>query len=401
LDFVSHLPTATLGFNVVLWLAALAVLAPHLRRREAGGYKIHWLVAMLALSGLGALVESVIFGVGVLGSRDAAERLWLQPGVLIAINLFGIAVAAAIIAAVASGRLERESAMFAETAASLQAAEAGYRAIIDGAVDGIYRMTPGGRPTQINHAYAKILGYDSPAECLAGIARSNPYVRPERQAELIAAVVKDGAVYRLESELRRRGGETIWVSESVRAIFDSQAKIGHLEGVAQDISDRRRAREELKIAAAVFEASGNGILVTDRRNVIVAANPAFLEATGYTLDEMIGRAPHMLDAGRHDRAFTRALRRALGTGGTWRGAVWLRHKSGEVQQADLSIVAVRGADGRIDRYIAVYGGRASGELVARDTAADSARDNAHYDALTGLSNRWLFQSRLGQTLLKA
>lgn len=218
---------------------------------------------------------------------------------------------------------------------------------------------------------------------------------------MIAAAIRDGAVYRLESELRRRDGGTIWVSESVRAIADDQGKIQQLEGMMQDISDRRRAREELKLAAAVFNAAGNGILVTDKRDIIRAANPAFMEATGYTPEELIGRAPHMLDAGRHDRAFLFAMRRALEASGTWRGAVWLRLKSGEIQQTDLSVVAVRGTDGRFERYIAVYGGQTGAGLAAKGAVGEPMRDNAHYDALTGLSNRWLFQSRLGQALAKA
>ncbi|MSP89791.1 MAG: hypothetical protein EXQ92_13430 [Alphaproteobacteria bacterium] len=107
-------------------------------------------------------------------------RLWLRPTLLVVINLFGMLAAGAIIVVVGSGRLARESAMFDETAATLQAAEAGYRAVIDGAVDGIYRMTPGGRLTQINHASAKILGYESPVDCQTAAAKASHYVRPER-----------------------------------------------------------------------------------------------------------------------------------------------------------------------------------------------------------------------------
>lgn len=60
--------------------------------------------------------------------------------------------------------------------------------------------------------------------------------------------------------------------------------------------------DDLRIAATAFE-SKEGIMVTDASNTILRVNPAFTEITGYSAEEVIGKNPHLLSSGKHERSF--------------------------------------------------------------------------------------------------
>ncbi len=80
---------------------------------------------------------------------------------------------------------------------------------------------------------------------------------------------------------------------------------------------RRRAEEQLRIAASVFENSSEGILIADADTNIVMVNRALTTITGYSEDEVIGQRPSMFSSGRHDRKFYREMWRNLNETGQW------------------------------------------------------------------------------------
>ncbi|CAA7614713.1 chemotaxis protein CheB [Magnetospirillum sp. UT-4] len=121
-----------------------------------------------------------------------------------------------------------------------------------------------------------------------------------------------------------------------------------------NITERKRSEEELRLAARVFESSGEAILITDREERIVSVNPAFVATTGYAPAEVIGRTPRMLSSGRHDNGFYRDMWKTLEASGNWRGEIWNRRRSGETYPEFLSISTVRDLEGRVTHYVAVF-----------------------------------------------
>ena len=159
---------------------------------------------------------------------------------------------------------------------------------------------------------------------------------------------------------------------------------------------RRKAEEELRLAATVFSSSAEGVVITDAEANIVSTNRAFSEITGYGEDEVRGHNPRLLKSERHDQAFYQAMWEALNGSGVWQGEIWNRRKNGEIFPEWLTISAIHDAGGRIQNYVAVF----SDISVIKRSQSELER-LAHFDPLTDLPNRVLFQDRLRHALDQA
>jgi two-component system, sensor histidine kinase and response regulator len=92
-------------------------------------------------------------------------------------------------------------------------------------------------------------------------------------------------------------------------------------GIFRDITRRKLAEAEMRIAATAFEAQ-EGIMVTDAQNLILWVNRVFVEITGYSAEEVIGKTPKFLESGRHDELFYREMWARINTNGVWEGEIW-------------------------------------------------------------------------------
>ena len=159
-------------------------------------------------------------------------------------------------------------------------------------------------------------------------------------------------------------------------------------GISTEITERRRAEESMRIAATVFE-SFEGMVVTGPDQRILKANQSYARLTGYSVDELVGQSPRLLQSGRHDAQFYRDLHAALLSSGAWQGEVWNRRKNGEVYPAWITVTAVRSPEGEVTHYVGTQT-----DISQRKAAEEEIRQLAFFDPLTGLPNRRLMVDRL-------
>ena len=144
--------------------------------------------------------------------------------------------------------------------------------------------------------------------------------------------------------------------------------------LTREMNKRRVAEQELQLAHLVYQNSSEAIAVTDANNCIIAVNPAFTDMMGYTLAEVLGKEPKLLQSGRHDQAFFRTMWEAILTEGKWQGELWNRRKNGEQCALSLSINTIYNEDGQVLRRVALY--RDITERKRRDEALELIRQQA-------------------------
>jgi PAS domain S-box-containing protein len=148
-----------------------------------------------------------------------------------------------------TAELSSEIAVRMRVERDLRQAEQKYRGIFENAVEGIFQSAPDGHYLSANPALAGIYGYNSPDELVAALGdiERQLYTEPSRRAEFIRLVQKDGAIADFESQVRRKDGQTIWITETARAVRGPDGAVLYYEGTVQEITERKRAHEALEI----------------------------------------------------------------------------------------------------------------------------------------------------------
>ena len=158
---------------------------------------------------------------------------------------------------------------------ALGRAERKYHDIFDNAVDGIFQTTPEGRYLSANPALARMYGYDSPEELIREVEDISRqiYVDPHCRAEFIREMEAHGRVTAFESQVRRKDGRIIWISENSRAVRDDRGRLLYYEGFLRDVSERKALEEQYR-QAQKMEAVGQlaGGIAHDFNNLLTVIN---------------------------------------------------------------------------------------------------------------------------------
>ncbi|MEP6485824.1 response regulator [Microcoleus vaginatus GB2-A3] len=143
------------------------------------------------------------------------------------------------------------------TEAALRQSETKYRSIFENAVEGIFQTTPSGHYLSGNRALARIYGYESCTQMLAELTDINRqfYIDPHRRAEFMAQLRARRQVSKFESQIYRRDGSKIWISENARSICDENGSVLYYEGTVQDITDRKQAESAMQLALEAAESA--------------------------------------------------------------------------------------------------------------------------------------------------
>ena len=158
----------------------------------------------------------------------------------------------------------------------------------------------------------------------------------------------------------------------------------------REIAERKQADHQLRIAAIAFE-SHEGIVITDSDNNILRVNRAFSNITGYADEEVLGKNPRILSAGRQDSHIYPVMWESINRTGGWEGEIWNRRKNGETYLEYLNISSVKDQNDVVTNYVGTFT-----DITASKSAADEIQHLAFYDSLTHLPNRRLLLDRLNQ-----
>ncbi|MEO1132994.1 MAG: response regulator [Cyanobacteria bacterium J06639_1] len=176
-----------------------------------------------------------------------------------------------------------------------------FRNMFENSPEGMFQTAPDGRFLRVNPALARLYGYESPAQLIAQLRDARQlYVCPQQRDELNRVLSERGSALDFESEVYRRDGSTVWISETTRAVWDRDGQLLYYEGIVQDISDRRQTLATLQATEAryrtLIDRATDTVLLHDLSGRILDANPQACESLGYTRAELLALSIRDIEA---------------------------------------------------------------------------------------------------------
>jgi diguanylate cyclase (GGDEF)-like protein/PAS domain S-box-containing protein len=283
------------------------------------------------------------------------------------------------------------------TQEALLAAEQKFRAIFENAVIGMYQSTPTGQYLRANQAMADIFGYPTTEALLTSVKNiSELYKNPDDRRLVNTDLERTGRVAGREVELRRRDGQSIWVSLSARVVRDADGKVSYYEGSLQDVTARKRAESALQRSEQRYrllvDHSQVGVFINEN-GYYTYVNHAFAQMLGYTEAELTGLSyrdifpPEELAAA--DERFRRR-QRGEDVANDYESS--LLHKD---RKTRIIVTHSIGTIDQEERRMMIGTVR---DVTEQKRFEAQLRHNASHDPLTGLPNRSLFIERLAKAM---
>ena len=125
------------------------------------------------------------------------------------------------------------------------------------------------------------------------------------------------------------------------------------DGLQKEVLERKQVEAELQKVSRAVEQSPASVVITDVQGTIEYVNPKFTQVTGYTLQEVIGETPSVLNSGKIPKETIKQLWETILSGREWRGELLNKKKNGELYWEFASISPLVNADGKTTHFVAV------------------------------------------------
>jgi len=239
-----------------------------------------------------------------------------------------------------------------ESKQALSQSEARWRSLTENSPDHILTLE-----ANLNIQFANYATLGLTVEELIGTPLYQYIEGDEKQAEvkaILESVLRTGQQKTYETEYLVPDGDTIYYESSVvpRKLEGSEKIIG-LTVSSRDISERKQAAKSLRKLSSAIEQSPSSVVISDLSGEIEYVNPKFVQLTGYSLDEVLGKNPRILQSGEHPEEFYRELWNTIIEGKEWQGIFHNKKKNGDLYWELATIVPIRDDSEKIINYLSV------------------------------------------------
>ncbi|WP_223425139.1 putative bifunctional diguanylate cyclase/phosphodiesterase [Alcanivorax limicola] len=248
--------------------------------------------------------------------------------------------------------------------------------------------------------FERLLGYQPEAlgnfmEDLQRLVHTSDF--PRIRTAMVDHFKGRSSQYQVIYRLQHADGQWHWIQDEGRVVaWNQQGRATRMIGTRRDITEDKEAREQLRLAATVFENASEAIFIFDPEFRFLTVNDCFTRITGYHEREVIGHAVGGVGNLPGNRPVYQTIVQALKSEGFWEGELLERRKTGEEYPEWLQISAVYDENGSLTHYVGMFS-----DLTARKEAEERVQFLSNFDRLTGFANRNQFRERLQKTLTLA
>ncbi|MBU1658112.1 PAS domain S-box protein [bacterium] len=264
---------------------------------------------------------------------------------------------------------------------------------LDNVPEAVYLSDKDGFFMYVSEGAVRQSGYTKEELKKMAIADIDPKFLQSNAPEHWERLKKNGS---LTFRVIHRCKDTSTFPAEINANYVEYRGVGYNLAFSRNITQRVLAEEKLKQSANVFTYAREGIIITDNYNNIIDVNQAFMDITGYSRDEVLGKNPSILQSGRNDENFYKKLWEHLQRDGMWKGEMWNQNKGGNEYAEHLTISAVCDDNKEVKNYVAIFT-----DITLQKKQQKELEHLANYDMLTNLPNRLLFADRMKQAMAQA
>lgn len=253
----------------------------------------------------------------------------------------------------------------------------------------------------------RVIYWNAASERLYGISAEQALGKPledliipdEMREAVIDAVnnwiANDVAIPSSELTLKKGDGSLV-------NVFSSHVMLKNISGAPEmfcldvDLTQQKQALEQVQLLSMAVEQSPVSVVITDAAGDIEYVNNSFERISGYAAHEVIGQNPRLLQSGRTQKKVYQELWSCITNGKAWHGQLQNKRKDGQIIWENVHIAPVMNQQGAVHHYLAV-----KEDISLQKEQEQTILQQAHFDSLTKLPNRFLCLDRLSQSIIDA
>jgi len=239
----------------------------------------------------------------------------------------------------------------------LKSSELRWQFALEGSQDGVWDWDMIADSVYYSPQWKKMLGY-TVAEISDSMSELESRLHEDDASSVETAINEHlsgkSEHFEVEHRMLCKDGSYKWILNRGKVVeWTEDGKPSRFIGTNADISDQKSREERLRRFQKAVDEAGAAIYITNVEGEIAYVNPAFLEITGYSEEEMLGQTPRILKSGQMSAEYYRRLWTTLLNGRIWHEDIINRKKNGSVFHAHQTVAPILDKKGFIESFVAI------------------------------------------------